>query len=1065
VALDKLKQVFNRDINKCCFKTRYPRDLQDFVSAFLALNEEYHTIKDKCLIISNLEDWENLIDNAAAGHIFVASERLNMSEQEGMDIIQKTISKHGCLFWGSAVFSKFTELKQPTEYHLKNELKNGGYTERRAEILTQKSSSDLYKLLRIIQDISEVPDWATPSSASDLAIANLLGKWNESNQDERDVIGDLLGGDYEEWIKVIRSILNRPTTPLNFQDGKWVFTNRYEGWMSLGRYIFDDHLDRFYKISLDILREIDPKLNFTDEKVIFAPERKFSNRIRKGITETLCLLSAYPEALPNISIGKAQLTVNKIILELFERKDWEMLASLDDVFPLIAEAAPEIFLEKMEEILEKSPDTFSKLFSHTKHSIFTSGYFTGLMWSFQVLAWKSELLPRIILILGGLSSLDPGGNFYPRPFSSIISLLIPWFPQTCANVDLRMSAIKELVKENPEIAWKLVLNMIEVPRSSSSNPHPIWAEWIPIDWQNGSKQNDYSKEINFYHELALNIAKRSNELFLDLIPFLNRFSEENFNKIIKILMNTEALSIDAEKKFKLWKILRHEIIQNKKFAEPWGSRALNPLRISKLELVSKNLIPEQISISSEGVSIWDLFNEVTLELPDNIKNTQEYYSDLERRRIDAVDKFFNEKGIDGILEFSSLINFKHKFGNAAGKIDGISSPPLFRRLLRDYSKEFTSSFIYSCFWQNGKWGWYDELDLSEWSFEEELSLLLILPCTREAWNLVTERLGDKENEYWRKTTGNPIAPKESSDLMYLVEKYLSVGRPYPAIWMLTLPEYQNRESLPFPSELAYRALKIFAQTPKDKEDSTLDPKLRGYTIMKLIQNLQNRSDLPIQDMRNLEWIFLPLFYHFGQKNMKAINLENQIATEPKFFCEIIFNISLPDNYYENESKSEKGEFNQDIFKRYYNLFENWSILPGVENGLVNKKELMEWINKVKSKCEEKGYTKVCLEKLGKILARYPPDPSGLWIHRTIAAILNDRGAKEMRHGFHIETYNSRGVSLTDGTGSTERRIGDEYVIKADKLTKEGFHRLAQTIRGLADSYYNSAERMAKRMFS
>ena len=121
-----------------------------------------------------------------------------------------------------------------------------------------------------------------------------------------------------------------------------------------------------------------------------------------------------------------------------------------------------------------------------------------------------------------------------------------------------------------------------------------------------------------------------------------------------------------------------------------------------------------------------------------------------------------------------------------------------------------------------------------------------------------------------------------------------------------------------------------------------------------------------------------------------------------------------------------------------------------------------WLDRVKAICGESGHLEIALEQIGEVLIHCPPDPDGLWIHRSVAKALNDRDVEAMREGFSIGISNSRGFYVVDGTGKEERELATTYRQKADEIENEGYHRLATTIRRLAEHYDREAERNVAR---
>ena len=99
--------------------------------------------------------------------------------------------------------------------------------------------------------------------------------------------------------------------------------------------------------------------------------------------------------------------------------------------------------------------------------------------------------------------------------------------------------------------------------------------------------------------------------------------------------------------------------------------------------------------------------------------------------------------------------------------------------------------------------------------------------------------------------------------------------------------------------------------------------------------------------------------------------------------------------------------------------------------------------------------------LGHSLIHVPADPDGLWIHRAAASALNQKDSADMRDGFRTELFNSRGVHGFT-SGAAERSIATKYRAQADDVETAGFHRVATTLRVLADDYNRQAEHESKR---
>ena len=77
-------------------------------------------------------------------------------------------------------------------------------------------------------DLTQIP------YAAELAIAELLGAWNEASDNDKMVIERLSGSKYGDWIGKMRDILLRPKPPCNSEGWAWNIKERRDAWYMLG---------------------------------------------------------------------------------------------------------------------------------------------------------------------------------------------------------------------------------------------------------------------------------------------------------------------------------------------------------------------------------------------------------------------------------------------------------------------------------------------------------------------------------------------------------------------------------------------------------------------------------------------------------------------------------------------------------------------------------------------------------------------------------------------------------------------------------------------------------------
>jgi hypothetical protein len=239
-------------------------------------------------------------------------------------------------------------------------------------------------------DISKVTNWKQIEHARELSIAELIGSWDESFEADKEAIEKVADCTYAEWIDKMRDILLQPGTPLILKNGKWSIPERGRVWDELGVRLFDEYLERFKTIAVNVLKEHDPALELPlDERFaanIYGKVPSHSEVLRRGLAEGLALLSNRHTSLTSLSFNKAESITAISIREILEDADWSLWGSLDRLLPLLAEASPAEFLDAVEKALQNDQCPFDALFAQESSGITGNNYLTGLFWALETLA-------------------------------------------------------------------------------------------------------------------------------------------------------------------------------------------------------------------------------------------------------------------------------------------------------------------------------------------------------------------------------------------------------------------------------------------------------------------------------------------------------------------------------------------------------------------------------------------------------------------------------------------------------------------------------------------------------
>ena len=701
-----------------------------------------------------------------------------------MMLLQKAqLARHAVVYRGEpgGIPHPYREMiSNPKDYQVRETLKNGGYSEERARVLALQTGGNLGSLLRCLQNLSLMPEWAEGTRAADLVIAELLGSWSEKARADGTAVEKLSGKPYGEWIGTIREVAFRPGTPLIQSEGTWKLVARYEGWYVLGSSVFDDHLDRLLEVVVTVLREKDPKFELPPEKrfasQIYGKILEHSPLLRKGLAEILALLGSHPKALTSCSFGKAEETAILAVRETFKGGDWVQWASLNDLLPLLAEAAPKEFLNAVEIALISHPCPFDELFAQEGSGGTGSNYMTGLLWALETLAWDAEFLGPVIVLLGELAARDPGGNWANRPINSLTTILLPWRPQTCGTIAKRRAAVATLLDELPSVAWQLLISLL--PKSQFTSPgsrKPAWRVIIPDDWSEGVSYDQYWEQVTLYAELAMSAARTDLAKLAELIDRVEDLPPPARDQFLAHLESDSMLTMPEADRLGLWTKLMDLVAKHRKFAG--ANWAMRPEQVEKIAAIAERLEP-----CSPNFRYRRLFSERDFGLYEEKVDYERQRNELEDRRRRAVEEIFAADGVRAVLEFAEAVESPWRVGIALGFVGATEAdqavlPELLESEIKPLA-QFAGGFVWGRFRSQG-WQWVDSIDASPWGPTQIGQLLAYLPFMSDTWQRSAQLLGQDDSPYWTKTTANPYEAKEGLELA--VDRLISHGRPHAAI--------------------------------------------------------------------------------------------------------------------------------------------------------------------------------------------------------------------------------------------------------------------------------------------
>lgn len=890
---------------------------------------------------------------------------------------------------------------------------------------------------------SAIADWTSHPESSLLALAVLIGSWQDETCDP-EVITQLLGIGEAEWQKKVVEIQHHPDSPLSFKNGTWKIARRAELFSQLGSRILNSHLDTFKKLAVSVLGEQDPSFELAPEMryaaSLYGKALKYSPALRRGIAEGLAILGSQPQACPHCSQGKVTSTCEWVVRELLPRDNWVLWGSLSTLLPTLAEAAPEAFLPAVSQAMSHIPSPFDTLFSQESDGITGTHYLTGLVGALETLAWDEQYLVRVCTALAELADHNPVGHSANRPLNSLVTILLPWLPQTHAPFEKHKVAVQRIRIERSDVAWRVIIQLLPEGHQSSSGSHkPSWRNPVPNDWKTDVTHREYWQQITFYSELALSAAGQDVARLSALIERFHDLPEPTFSQLLEHLASPAISGLTENQRLPIWDSLRKFTEKHREF--PDAAWVLPNDQLVRIEQVAQKLMPlEPLNLYQHH------FTHTDRGLCDDSDTWEVQQKQLDSLRDSSISDIFHQQGVEGAIRFAESVVSPEKAGRALGSISDLQLEakllPHFIDSTDHKRKKLVSNFISRRYERQG-WQWCDALDKSSWTPEQIGQFLAELPRTQESWSRASQWLGNDEREYWSRTS--PYISPNERNFGTAVDKLIENGRPLAAITCLAMMLTTKRS---IDSHQCSRALLAAVSSSESKYTT------EAYDIVKLIQFLQTEPSVNQDELFNVEWAYVPLL---NQDTGAAPQLlERKLTNEPAFFCEMI-QLSYRSNK-ENQPLPELSKETEAIATNAWRLLSGWRTPPGMQlDQTFNADDFNQWLKTVEEICTQSGHWEAAQRCIGKVLLNAPPDPSGLWMHKAVAEALNKHEANHMRNGFRIATHNSRGVPWVDPTGRPETELAEQSRLKAEKVENAGFHRLAVTLRQLATDYDRQAE--------
>ncbi|MFD8195536.1 hypothetical protein [Streptomyces wuyuanensis] len=915
-------------------------------------------------------------------------------------------------------------------------------------------------LLALRRALAHHPEPFTLERASTLDVVRrrllLLNAWNGDNREDRRVVGQCSGLEYEVLQERARELAAGSDIPfLGHQEGIWHVLAAEDAWAMLGTSLTSDDLQFFQTAVLEVLTETDPALDLDPGERwragVMGVRRCFSHTLRAGLAQSLALLGALGADLrgPGGVTGDrwARLLVRDLLKQANVDETYSLWRSLGDVLPLLAEAAPEEFVEAMHEGLSGTRPLHAVMFTDSQPDnmgLGSSSPHTKFLWSLEILAWSPEYLDDAVDVLTALAVVDPGGRLSNRPLASLVGILSAWAPNTTAHAEDRIRVIRRLVRRQPALGRKLLLQLIPDSHATQmSHPGPRFRDWkrdIAVT------PRDRWTVITAVVDLLLDELNAAPELYADLIGKIDVLPPKHRAEVARRLTELAGDLEDDDQRTILHRALRDQVARHQEYADTaWALPAdeLRPLQAACEALEPRNLVKRYAWLFQSG---WITLGDIRRR-----DNFAAYDAELLARRAAAVGDTVANGGLAALVELASATEFADLVGIALAERSEDHDAELLSWLEEDASpaKEVAAGYLRRRMWAQGDDLRDRLLALTEVP-QTQATVLRLAPDPVTAWSKLAELSPEVAGHYWREFSYFGLG-SDFPRALDAARSLLGAGRPAAALDLTLLYDRQGDNA--DAAEVVVTGLEdLVAGRLNDPELGRLGSRFQDLFALLA----RHHEQVGRQRILSLEWQLLPALGF----DAKAPILHKTLVEDPAAFADLVtWSFRSSATTEEDTADAVEQENRRNIANHAYRALHTLRTCPGLTaDGTLDPVALRRWVMTARAELAARDRAEVGDVQIGQVLAFAPRDLDGLQVPEAVRDLLEEIDSSDLERGLSIGIYNKRGVTsrgLLDG-GVQESELARSFREQAERA--RAWPRTRKLLKGLAELYEADARR-------
>ena len=980
-----------------------------------------------------------------------------------------------------------------------------GLGENEAVSLSSKTARRLPILHRSLLDSAGDPGpaWLTDPNVRSVANLVLVGQWEDDHAGDREFVATLTGRCYTEVQKLVTAVAGLPEAPLSKVGNRWRFSSHEEAWQLLGNRLTSSDLVWFGASAVEVL-VAKPRELVWDFLAVFAGEagdlrpregggplerlwrgavngamwllgkllanfrrqgpvageakgwavaavdedgsRIFSGTLRQGIARSLVMTALYPERTlyGNECAAVSRRVVSDVLGGTAGNHVW---GNLGQALVVLAEAAPEEFLNAVEEGLDDVSGPLLHLFSEKSDEFSGRSGYAWLIWALERLGWSEEHFARVANILARLGLAAEDASTGRSAIASASELFEPAIRFTDASDEARLRTLERLVRQHPDAGWRVLCGAYPTSRDFLMDRQPaFWRAW-GVGGAKVATRRESQAFVGELERLLVGNVGSDPERWVGMLDILWFLSDYVRRSSIALLSQRTAEMKEKPGSVDLWHELRSKMAWYRGNMD--APRALPNVCIETLERAYADLGPEDpVEFYAWRFDVWPL-DPITSIWDLEICEQERLARDARR---DAVREAYQGGGAQVIIRIAEQVDQPGVLGAAVA--DGLNKESAMELGLRQLgpADEKLVAFALGIFRRMyERFGW-DALELVLVRAKKAgvdavvlAEIFLTASADKGTWDRLEVESDLVRAAYWRGLGRRQAIAQTAEDVVFVAGQLMAVQRWSAAVELLA---HTQVDFDPTCVAAAIEALQRDGVTSSEDQIEARREGTRSYSVGLLFQKLDAIDSISDARIAELEMPYVEVL----RVERRPMKIYREVSGNPALFAEFVTWVykrddGSTDDAVDAENRTGRARIGARVLSQLRRL-------PGaLEKGDVEPERLRFWVDEVRRTCADRGRLSVADRKIGELLAKAPVGHDGVWPAEPIRDLLEDLRSTDMGMGFVVGRRNSRGVTqrgVFEG-GGQERSLEQQYRSDAARILAT-YPFTAGLLREIADDY-------------